>query len=57
MDHDPHHAPQEWVEALDRACANRAVGNPTVPLSVVLDDLKACLARMEAHEAEASTKA
>ena len=58
MDDDlPRQAPQEWLDALDRARASGAAGRPTVPLSVVLDDLQACLARMEAREAKASAKA
>jgi hypothetical protein len=59
MDRDtapPRQAPQAWVDALDLARANVAAGRVTIPLSVVLDDLKACLDRMEAVEAKAAAK-
>jgi predicted transcriptional regulator len=52
----PREPPQEWIDALAEADADLAAGR-TVPLEEVLDELRACLARMEAREAQASAKA
>lgn len=49
-DEAPRPPPTGWLEAVERGEAD-AVAGRTVPLSVVLDDLRASLTRMEAKEA------